>query len=167
MNEKRNHKIFLRPRFKIEVLKDSEYLLLAFKKKLKNSKFKGKIAHNHIFIDIAKEENRFWSPQLQLEIERISKNKTHIKGLFGPKPQLWTFFMFIHFLVATAFIGFSIMLYVQNTLKNNITLPLTMVLLAPIIWFVLYFVGQYAKRKARNQMFQLHKFVVDIVEEYS
>lgn len=36
-----------------------------------------------------------------------------VKGLFEPKPQVWTLFMFFHFAVALAFIGFSIMAYVQ------------------------------------------------------
>lgn len=165
MKEIKNSEIFLRPRFKIGVLKNSDELLTKFKNVLndENCPLRGKIAGNHIFLDVPKGESRFWSPHLQLELEEISDKKTLVKGLFGPKPQLWTFFMFIHFFIAVAFIGFSIMFYVQNALKNDTTLALSIVILMPIAWFALYFFGRYAKYKAKKQMHYLHRFMEKVL----
>lgn len=165
MKETKNSEVFLRPRFRIEVLKSKEVLFSQFKKELQKNSccFTSKIAGNHIFLDISKEDSKIWSPQLHLELEEVSNDKTLIKGLFGPKPHIWTFFMFLHFFIAVIFIGFSIMLYVQKTLGNNINLPFIIVILMPIFWFTLYFLGRYAKIKARKQMISLHDFVEKVM----
>lgn len=167
MKETKNSEVFLRPRFKVEVLKSKEILLSQFKRELqeKTCSFSSKIAGNHIFLDISKTDSKIWSPQLQLELEEVSANETLVKGLFGPKPHVWTFFMFLHFFIAVIFIGFSIMLYVQKTLGNNITLPFAIVILMPVFWFTLYFLGRYAKVKARKQMISLHNFVEKVVDK--
>ena len=59
-----------------------------------------KIRHNHIWMNMPEAKREYWSPHLHLELESKSENETHIRGLFGPEPTLWTLFMFLHFMVA-------------------------------------------------------------------
>ncbi|NEW80656.1 MAG: GTP-binding protein [Gelidibacter sp.] len=106
------------------------------------------------------DENHFWSPQLHIEIEKIDENKSIVKGLFGPKPQVWTFFMFIHFAMAFAFIGFSIVAYVKWSLKSDFKTALIITLTLPILWVIMYFLGRIGKRRGHKQMDELHGFMM-------
>ncbi|MBG7630853.1 MAG: GTP-binding protein, partial [Bacteroidetes bacterium] len=138
MNEQKNSDIHLRPRFKMDFKESQQNLISKFESNLKNGdcKYCSKIVDGHIVIDVPVAENHFWSPQLNIEIEKIEEGKTIVKGLFGPKPQVWTLFMFFHFAVAVAFIGFSVMAYVQWSLKTDFMFALSMVIGLPVIWIV-------------------------------
>jgi len=167
MSEYRNSDIHLRPRFKMNFDDSQLNLIKKFKDHLDNGKcnYCSTIVDGHITIDIPVEENHFWSPQLSIEIEQEKDGKTIVKGLFGPKPQVWTLFMFIHFAAAVAFIGFSIMAYVQWTLKSDYTFALSMVIGLPILWFALYFLGQIGKKTSHKQMNELHQFMMETLEK--
>ena len=71
-----------------------------------------------------------------MEIVEADENKSILKGLFGPKPQVWTLFMFIHFVVGIAFLLFAVMLYVKLSLGEAFVLPLIMVIFLPLFWLV-------------------------------
>ena len=98
--ETRNSEIHLRLRFSIDIKENSEILLERITNYLKGSDclYKSKIVDSHIFVDIPKNKSHFWSPQLHLEVIKEDESSSTLKGLFGPKPQVWTLFMFIHFL---------------------------------------------------------------------
>ncbi|MET2986111.1 GTP-binding protein [Aureibaculum conchae] len=152
--------ILLKPRFR-EELKESKTAVLnkfeaVFAKK--EYKFKTKLVGNHIVIDVPKEEDHFWSPQLQIEIVE-EDDKTILKGLFGPKPQVWTLFMFFHFAVALAFIIFLIMAYTQFSLEQEYQFAMYMCIAMPIIWVLFYVFGQLGKKKGYNQMVEMDEFV--------
>ena len=164
--EKRNSEINLRPRFSIEVKKKKTTLIKTFENKFKENdcKFIGTISNDYIFIAIPKHKEHFWSPQLHLEIINLSSSKAKIKGLFGPKPQVWTLFMFVHFLVATMFFGFGVMAYVKYSLKENFVFPLTMLVVLPLVWFLLYFLGNLGKERGKKQIKELHQFFIEVIE---
>ncbi len=167
MSEQKNSDVFLRPRFKMNFNESQQELLNKFKKNLEdgNCKYCSKIVDGHIVIDVPVEENHFWSPQLNIEIEKMEDNKTIVKGLFGPKPQVWTLFMFFHFAVAVAFIGFSVMAYVQWTLKSDYMFALIVVIGLPILWIVMYFLGRLGKKTGHKQMNELHEFMMKTLDE--
>ena len=166
MEEQINSDIHLRPRFKMNFTESQDVLISKFKKNLKDKdcKYCSKIVDGHIVIDVPIDENHFWSPQLNIEIEKYDIENTVVKGLFGPKPQLWTLFMFFHFAMAVAFIGFSIMAYVQWTLKQDYTVALVIVLVLPVLWLVMYILGRIGRRKGHKQMDELYKFMMKTLE---
>ena len=166
MKDYLNSDIHLRPRFKMNFNESQDVLISKFKKNLKseNCNYCSKIVDGHIVIDVPVDENHFWSPQLNIEIERISTDETIVKGLFGPKPQLWTLFMFFHFAVAVAFIGFSIMAYVQWTLKEDNSMALMIVIGLPILWIIMYLLGRIGRRKGHKQMDELYGFMMKTLE---
>ncbi|MDT8416642.1 MAG: GTP-binding protein, partial [Lutibacter sp.] len=147
---------------KMEFGESQQKLLTKFQSNLKNAtcKYCVKVIDGHIVIDIPAEENHFWSPQLNIEIAQVEENKSVVKGLFGPKPQVWTMFMFIHFAMAVAFIGFLIAAYVQWTLKSNYGFSLSIVILLPILWVVMYFLGSLGKKRGHKQMDELYGFLM-------
>jgi len=158
------NKILLKPRFKIQRDEDKAIIIKKFSDEFAQggNKFLGKIIDHHIVIDVPKAEEHFWSPQLHIEIEEVENNTT-IKGLFGPKPNVWSLFMFIHFAVALAFVVFLVLVYVRWNLKQDYTFALMMSLIMPVLWFVLYFLGRIGRKKGAQQMHEISNFFSEIL----
>ena len=163
--EKRNSEVFLRPRFTIDLEEGVENVLKNFSEEFKKEDcaFLGNIVDGHVFISVSKKDEHFWSPQLHLEILEKSNDKSLLKGLFGPKPQVWTLFMFVHFVIGISFLGFGVMLYTRMSLEASIFFPLVMVVLLPFIWVILYFLGKIGKDTGKNQMQKLHDFMIEVI----
>jgi Na+/melibiose symporter-like transporter len=162
------NRVLLKPRFKIELENKSiDEILNAFKENLAKDdcKYCSKISGNHIFLDVPKEENHFWSPQMQVEILKNKNNKTIVKGIIGPKPQIWTFFMFVHFIIATLFVVFFVWFYTNWTLNKDYQLQKYMLLILSILSVALYFFGQSGKRIAYSQMLELDRFLMEIINK--
>ncbi|MDO9038978.1 MAG: GTP-binding protein [Lutibacter sp.] len=166
MVEEKNSDIHLRPRFKMSFEENHQKLIAKFQRNVKNAtcNYCVKDIDGHIVIDIPAKENHFWSPQLHLEIEKIEENKSIVKGLFGPKPQVWTFFMFIHFAMAFAFIGFSIVAYVKWSLKSEYQIAMAVTLSLPILWVIMYILGSIGKRRGHKQMDELYGFMMETLK---
>ncbi|WP_196892352.1 GTP-binding protein [Aureivirga marina] len=119
-----------------------------------------KIVDHHIVVDIPLDENHFWSPQLHFEILDGEEKASLVKGLFGPKPHVWTMFMFIHFAVAFAFTVFFVIFYTEWSLNKDYTLSLSFMIGLPILWCILYVLGQLGKKTGRPQMIELYQFFI-------
>ena len=158
------NKIVLKPRFKVEHNEKSELILEKFTNAFAEAghSFRGKVVGDHVVIDVAESEEHFWSPQLQLEIEELEKGSI-IKGLFGPKPQLWTLFMFIHFGVALAFAIFLTKLYTDISLDQDYTFSLVITLVMPVLWILFYLFGRWGKKKGHHQMIKLNDFMIQVL----
>ena len=160
------NKILLKPRFKIERHEDNAKIIKKFIDEFAQggSNFLGKIVDNHIIIDVHKNEEHFWSPQLHVEVEDNENGGTLIKGLYGPKPQIWSLFMFMHFAVALAFMIFIVLTYTRWSLEQDYSFALMMCIILPILWFVLYFIGRLGRKKGSAQIHQINAFLKDILD---
>ncbi|SEE21863.1 hypothetical protein SAMN04487765_1798 [Tenacibaculum sp. MAR_2010_89] len=159
------NQIFLKPRFQIDFEMKADLLLEKIKTNIdENQKFKMKVVDNHIIVDVPEKENHYWSPQLQIEIEELTEYTSKIKGLFGPKPQVWTLFMFIHFGVATAFLIFAVVAYSNWSLKKSGFFPIVMLVVLPLLWIVLYAIGSIGKSTGKKQMDELKEFTKQILK---
>lgn len=162
-----NSEVFLRPRFSIRVDKNNEAILAALEKELSIAKatFSFKRRDTHIFIDVGKKDSHFWSPHLHIEILEEANQNSEVKGLFSPKPQVWTFFMFLHFLIGLLFLVFATMLYTNSSLEKSIGLPLIMVIMLPIVWVFLYFIGRLGRDFGKKQMQKMQQLLLDSIEK--
>lgn len=165
IQEKLNNEVFLRPRFTIDLDENFEKVIDAFKSELSKSDYLTRFSDGHIIIDIPKNEAHFWSPQLHLEVVWVTSDKSILKGLFGPKPQVWTLFMFIHFVVGVSFLIFSAVLYVNWNLNEGYLLPLVMVIFLPLFWVLLYFLGRIGKSTGKAQMKNLHALMRAVINQ--
>jgi len=156
--------IVLRPRFQLELSETKEELLKFFEKS-QIKPFLVKRLDEHVFIKFNKKNNHFWSPQLHLEIDAVDENNSKLYGVFGPNPSLWTFFMFLHFGVATIFIILGIWAYSSAALNKPYGLQLGVMGLMTILWLVLYFFGRAGKRKGRPQMQELYRFMMEVLTD--
>lgn len=150
--------IVLRPRFQISLKEPKETALNSFEN-VQTGPFIIKRIDDHIFIKFNKKNIHFWSPQLQLEINEVDDDNSRLYGLFGPNPTLWTFFMFVHFGVATFFVIFGIWAYSYAVLDEPYGLQIGAMVLMVVLWFVLYAVGRAGKRKGKPQMNELYGFM--------
>lgn len=159
------NEILLRPRFKLEIDQNNENALETFEKSKKEQKdFVVSRIDNHVFIRIPKNKQHFWSPQLHLEIEEIDDKKSELKGLFGPKPSVWTMFMFFHFAVIVLFVVVGAWAYSNWSLKLDYGLQLGVMAALIAIWVFLYFAGRMGKEKGKEEMKQLCGFLEDTLD---
>ena len=167
LENNRFNKILLKPRFKMSVEDDPTVVIEKFKSAfmLGGSQFIGKVVDHHIIIDMAESTQHFWSPQLHVEVEANEEEITIVKGLFGPKPTVWSLFMFVHFAVALAFIVFLVIAYSRWSLGQAYSTAVFICGSMPIVWFILYFFARIGIKKGRDQMRQLHNYFFQILEK--
>lgn len=159
------NEILLRPRFKLEINQNNENALETFENtKGEQKEFVVSRVDNHVFIRIPKKKQHFWSPQLHLEIEEINDKKSELKGLFGPKPSVWSMFMFFHFAVIVLFVVVGSWAYSNWTLNTNYGLQLAIMGGLVAIWVFLYFAGRMGKKKGEEEMKQLCGFLEDTLD---
>lgn len=156
-------------RLRLRFYKDVEQNIDSVREKFENFKKKCtqdchlKIKQNHIWMNMPDAKRKYWSPHLHLELESKDNNETHIRGLFGPEPNLWTFFMFLHFMVAGIFIIFSVIAYSDYFLNKPNTMDLIVMLLMVIVWFLLYFIARQIRFRGYEQMNELEEKFLEII----
>lgn len=123
-----------------------------------------KIRHNHIWMNIPDSKKQYWSPHLHLELEEKENNTTHIRGLYGPEPTLWTLFMFLHFIVAGIFIVFSAIAYSNYMLKMPTKMNFVVMTLMVMVWVLLYFVARQIRYRGYGQMNELEEKFLKIMK---
>ena len=158
------NEIVLRPRFKMELKQNNQSVLKQFEVyKTDQKEFVVSRVNDHVFIRLPKHKQHFWSPELHLEINEIDDSTSMLHGLFGPKPSVWTMFMFFHFIVAGLFFGFGIWAYSNWSLKTDYFMQLVVVFMMVFIWFALYFAGRLGRASGKPEMEQLYNFMIKIL----
>jgi hypothetical protein len=159
-----DQEIVLRPRFQKSLSMTREVFMGLFDALHSDKQYVVSKADAHVFIRIPKNRSHFWSPELHIEVQEETDDRLLLKGLYGPKPTVWTMFMFLHFLVAGLFIASSIWLYTRFTLKDSINFPLIFMILMLLIWVVLYISGRMGRKKGEDQMKELQQFLDRVLE---
>ena len=166
MDDQLYNQIFLKPRFQLEIDSSAANVLSKISEIISlEEKYIIRLVDHHVIIDIPEKESHFWSPQLHMEVEEEGEEKAKIRGLFGPKPHVWTLFMFIHFGVALAFFIFAVIAYTNHSLGNSITFPVIMLIVLPILWVTLYWIGRVGKSFGQHQMDELKNFTESILRK--
>ena len=152
----------IRPRFKKQSPNDIDSLLQGLQGLLDaNTTITGRIVHHHATIKIPPTEQHFWSPQLTLNFE-TQEDKTIIRGLYGPNPNVWLLFMFLYF-----FMGFvALVLLVIGISRLNLGLTAYILWAVPFVLggiFVLWFAGKAGRKLGHDQMWQIHNLVKPVV----
>lgn len=153
--------VSFRPRFKFETHMSHEEIVGKIKDQVANrnaNAFKAKTLRSHVVLRYPKEQQHFWSPQLDVNLEKLENGKTMVRCLFGPAPTVWTMFMFFYAIfgvigVIGLMIGFS-----QQTLNET---PWA-------FWFAgvgalgaagLFIAAQQGKAMAQEEMMELKLFL--------
>ncbi len=167
IHEDELNRILLKPRFKLKYKASEQDIIKKFREELAKDDciYISQIVDHHVVIDVPQKDEHFWSPQLHVEIEK-EDDVTVVKGILGPKPKIWTFFMFLHFAVAVAFFVFFVIAYSRWSLDQENTFSMVMCLLMPVIWVALYFFGQLGKKFGYAQMVGLHNLLQEALRNF-
>lgn len=158
--------IELRPKFNKDVPKTMEEILANATKVKEEVKedYRVKISDHHIFFFITLAKRKYYSPHLHIELTQNGDKTTHVKGLFGPDQTVWTFFMFLHFIIAGIFLVFLMMAYSHWTLKQSTSTDFIVMGLMVIFWFALYAQARINRKKCQPQMHKLEELMNRVLE---
>ena len=153
----------VRPRFQQHLDAAPEEVIEAFRHALSqdDATCKGSILEHRVHLRIPHAQQHYWSPQLHLELE-ATEHGSLVRGLYGPRPGVWTMFIFLY--TGVGFLCLMGTLYglSQWTLDLPATgfwsFPAGLLLLAGI-WLA----AQVGQRKGREQTLQLHAFYTQAV----
>ncbi len=98
-------KIQIRPRIRFVVPFTPEETLNRIRSQIEKDSvpFTGTFRTGYATIRIPEDEQHYWSPELTIGLEKHEKG-TLVRGLFGPKPAVWT--LFASFYALSSFVGF-------------------------------------------------------------
>jgi len=159
-----DNKLRLRPRFKEKVQLRSNEIKTRIRNSLEKNgeKWLGKIVDDHIILRIPENQQHFWSPQLTLELED-QNDETLIRGLFGPKPGVWTMFVFFYSSVGFLTLMGLIFGLSQMMLKMD-AYGLWSLPVGSSILFGLFILSKLGQRLSREQMYQLNSLLMDALK---
>lgn len=149
----------VRPRFQLLLAADPEAVARGVRLALKapDAPCGGKVEARHITLHPLQAEQHYWSPQLSLTLEETPEG-TLVRGLYGPRPTVWTLFVFFYALIGFAALVVGVVGASFLTLGHSgaILWALPVLVLA---FLSLYLVAFFGKRTGRDQMITLHHFL--------
>lgn len=151
-----------RPRFKMYTsLTPEEYARnLRIFLEQNREEFNGNINRETATITVITETDDYWKPNLALRTE-LEEGKTAVRGVFGPSPAVWTFFMFLYFLFGIMWMVIITFWFVGKQLKldeYNWALPVSFIMLVLIA--LTYLAARWGQNRAKDQMKKLRKFAI-------
>lgn len=160
--------IEIRPRFKLITKSFSgEMLLERIEEAIpKDKTIVGKVKGTHVFLSIPENEQHFWSPAMEVVIEKDyeDEEKTQVRCLIGPKQTVWMMVMFFYISVAV------ILLFggMYGLVKWNMGHETKLLWLIPIglILELLIFLGtKWGQKQGRDQMLHLVSFLYHSLDD--
>lgn len=117
----------------------------------------GKVHSGYVSLYLPLEEQHYWSPRLTVMVEQYETG-TLMRGLYGPRPAVWTMFVFFYAVIGFAIVVISIIGFANMSLeKSGAVLWLVPVLV--IAFMSLYLVAYLGQRKGHDEMVTLHTFL--------
>ncbi|MBO6516154.1 MAG: hypothetical protein JJ975_06360 [Bacteroidia bacterium] len=149
----------IRPRFRKLSPEQMDWLLARLQELIneETDQIKGEIVGHHATIRIPEEQRHFWSPQLSLNFEQ-RQDGTQIRGLYGPRPDVWLMFMFVYFLLGFA----ALVLLIVGLSRYNLGLSSYFLWIVPFILggiVTLWLGGKAGKKIGHSQIYQIHNLI--------
>lgn len=165
----------VRPRLKYISNFPQEEIRNRIREGLKNSELNSyelqyRTTHGHMLISFPGKHRHFWSPTMDINLEKTREEKIMIRVLMGPEASIWTMFMFFYTLGGLAILAGLILGYSQYILDKGATwLFLIPAGIAIMLFF--YLAALSGKTKAKGQMELMLQFLQNavgdgVLEEY-
>lgn len=166
--EEHAHPYRVRPRFEIETHAAVDEVVEKIKNSLEESDsiVQARIRNGYATLFLPLEEQHFWSPELTINVEKseIENGGSIISGLYGPRPAVWTAFVFIYSLLGFAIMVVSIVGFANRSIGNSSSI----LWLVPILILILvgfYLSSYFGQKLAHDQMLTLHDFVENNIRD--
>ena len=166
MEEKLNS-LRTRPRFKIYTDFDTETCAQKIKSLLALHKenLQGNINKEVASIWVKTAHNEFWKPYLSLRAEKEDE-KTIIRGTFGPSAAVWTFFMFLYFILSIIFMVFITIWFVTKQINSqDFPWAIYLAIFALVLLLLTFLATKIGQRKAKTEMEQLKNWAEKTIED--
>ena len=149
----------MRPRFETVVPKTPAQTLQQLHDTLerRDGPCTGSILGRHVRLRIPEEQRTFWTPQLDVEVEPHGDGAL-VRGLFGPHPDIWTFFIATYAVMTFCGITGLLFGFVQWSLGWS-PWALWSVPIAALMIGSVYVVALIGQRLGYDQMVQLRDFL--------
>lgn len=161
--------LHIRPRFRFTVPYKTEPLVKHLRQKFlsRSHKFPAKVVGNHFVLDVPEHVSHFWSPRVSFEIEvdEDDPDKSLVRGIIGPKPNVWTMFMFIYFGIGIVGLFGSSYGLSKLTLGKESTLFVWAFPIALLLMSTAYFASKSGERLGSDQINLLKTFFRDSWKE--
>ena len=156
----------IRPRFAFTVPYSREAVLERIRQGIEsNDAVRGTVVDYHVILDIPQRDRHYWSPQLNFRIELDEENPEHteVKGLIGPRPAVWTMFMFIYFSIGA--IGFFVSAFgISHWMLGKYSHTVLALPIAALIMLTAYLAGKQGEKLGHDQIEVLKQFIRDVLE---
>lgn len=154
----------IRPRIRVQTTLSSDEIHKKIRAKLysEGATCEGQTTKGFATIYPPQKEQHFWSPQLTITVDE-SQDGTLVRGLYGPKPSVWTMFVFFY-----SAIGFAAMIILMAGLSMwSLGNPATILWLVPVLivlFLSLYLVAYSGQKLGHKQMGAIHRFIEECLE---
>ena len=156
-----------RPRFKIFTTVSGEQYAAHLKKFLEENSyaFSGNINAETATIKVKTSEDNYWKPNLALRTETDpDRNQTVIRGIFGPSSAVWTFFMFLYFILGILWMVFITIWFVEKQINSNdFPWALSASLITVFLLVLTYAASLFGQQKAKKEMQKLREFAEESI----
>lgn len=149
----------IRPRFSVTSPESIEQLTAQIRQALEQdgATCQGHIHFEYVTLFLPPEEQHYWSPQLSLSLEP-TEDGCLLRGLYGPRPEVWTMFVFFYAIIALLALVIAIIGFSNLSLgKSGMILWLLPLLIG--IFLTLYLTAYFGKRMGQDQLVTLHDFL--------
>ena len=167
-NEIEIHAIRSRPRFKIVTKMTPDEFSRKMNFHLKNrKKILGGYSNAEIsIIRLRQEKEKYWAPQLQIRVEQNEETPGTIviRGLFGPRPSVWTLFMFSYGLGGAILLTTGLYGWIELALGIGGFWVWTN-LIGVLLFIIPYVSAKIGQRIARSHMDVLRTFIERVLVE--
>jgi hypothetical protein len=148
----------IRPRFQIptelsrQELEKRVHLHLT----LPEAPCRGIVTPGFITLMMPPARRKYWSPQLVLSLEEGPEGLV-VRGLFGPRPEVWTLFVFFYSLVGFALLMVALYGFSQLSLGRQADILFLLPILA-LVLTSLYAVSYTGQQASRHETEVLSRF---------
>jgi hypothetical protein len=155
----------IRPRFKVITQKSVAELTERLKNALAQSDApcEGHVAVGYGKIYPPHKTQHYWSPQLTFSLETTEEG-TVLRGMYGPRPTVWTMFVFFYALIAFAAVVIAIIGLSYWTLGKSLMILFVLPVLI-IAFLSLYFVAYSGQKLGHDEIITLHRFMEKTLSE--
>ena len=155
----------VRPRFKVESELSVQELIGKIKSALDNEQAPctARVHDGYATLYIPSEEQHYWSPQLTLSVDENEEGGSTLRGLYGPRPTVWTMFVFFYALIGFAILVVGIIGFSAWSLGNSISI-LYFIPILIILFLSLYLTAYFGQKMGHDQMVVLHTFVEEALD---
>lgn len=150
-----------RPRYKFEISLSQEEIAERLRVKLEENNPDGlrwSLVSYHIILRIHPEKRHFWSPQMDINMERLDNEHTLVRCLIGPVPTVWTMYVFLYAVLGLGGLVALMAGFSQWTL-NHTPWAFWFLPVSIIGSVAMFLFAQFGKRLAHDEMRILKNFV--------